>query len=736
MNRALQCHGAVSRCRAGQLRDLPLPVLAKSIIVAAGFWFAVSAAATVVTVWNQAALTEVTPVSKLGPPAIARALAIAHTCMYDAWSVYDVSAAATLGDTPRRPASERTDANKAKAISYAAYNCQLNLFPGGASRLAAVMTGLGYDPNDKSTDLTTPQGIGNVAAARVIHFRRDDGSNQYGNLSASGVPYSDYTGYAPRNPPLPFCAPQTVGSCPPNIADPLHWQPLISNTGVTQVFIAPHWERVTPFALTAATEYDNQPGIIPPPDIQVPGHYLANVLQVAQYSYALGDPLNLPENLRRKLVVEYWADGPNSVLPPGHWGVFAQFVSARDQHSIDDDVKMFFAMHNASFDASIVCWHIKRFYDGVRPITAARYLAQTGQVPTVTAWGGPGQPTDLTYPTEKWIPYNPGSNLSPSFAAYFSGHSVFSRSSATVLQLFTGSDTFGYSTVLSGTVLSPFGRVEPLIPPAPPTTFTYPTFSSAAAEAGLSRLYGGIHFSDDNDTGQRVGALVGQQAWVQSKLYFGGLIATDNTSNATSTNATTLSWPHTVGTANNRLLLVGISCRDGSSLLGVTYGGQPLKRRQAQNGPGNQDRIELWYLLAPPSGTANVVATLTNASHVVGGAVSFTAVNQSQPFGESASASGQTTTASVNVSDTSSDQVVFSMIAASEGANPVIVTGGQTAAWSNGSGTTSTDILGAAATAPGTESGLLASYALATSQPWALGAVALKPALIRMGQHH
>ena len=187
MNRALQCHGAVSRCRAGQLRDLPLPVLAKSIIVAAGFWFAVSAAATVVTVWNQAALTEVTPVSKLGPPAIARALAIAHTCMYDAWSVYDVSAAATLGDTPRRPASERTDANKAKAISYAAYNCQLNLFPGGASRLAAVMTGLGYDPNDKSTDLTTPQGIGNVAAARVIHFRRDDGSNQYGNLSASRI---------------------------------------------------------------------------------------------------------------------------------------------------------------------------------------------------------------------------------------------------------------------------------------------------------------------------------------------------------------------------------------------------------------------------------------------------------------------------------------------------------------------------------------------------------------------
>jgi hypothetical protein len=736
MKRAVLGYRVVSRCRTGQLLDLPLPVLAKSIIVAAGLWFAVSAAATVVTVWNQAALTEVTPVSKLGPPIIARALAIAHTCMYDAWSVYDVGAAATLGNTPRRPASERTDANKAKAISYAAYNCLLNLFPGGASRLAAVMTGLGYDPNDRSTDLTTPQGIGNVAASRVIHFRRNDGSNQYGNLSASGVPYSDYTGYAPRNAPLPFCSPQTVGSCPPNIADPLHWQPLISNTGATQVFIAPHWERVTPFALTAATEYDNQPGIIPLPDIQVPGHYLANVLQVAQYSYALGDPLNLAEGLRRKLVVEYWADGPNSVLPPGHWAVFAQYISQRDNHSIDQDVQMFFAMHNASFDASIVCWHIKRFYDGVRPITAARYLAQTGQVPTVTAWGGPGQPTDLTYPTEKWIPYNPGSNVTPSFPGYFSGHSVFSRSSATVLQLFTGRDTFGYSTVLSGTALSPFGRVEPLIPPAPPTTFTYPTFSSAAAEAGLSRLYGGIHFSDDNDTGQRVGVLVGQQAWGQAQLYFAGLIAIDDTSNATSTNATTLSWPHTVGSANNRLLLVGISSGNGSSLLGVTYGGKPLKRLLVQNGPGNQNRIELWYVLAPPSGTANVVATLANAAHVVGGAVSFTAVNQSRPFGESASASGQTAAASLNVSDTSGDQVVFSIIAANEGANPIILTGGQTATWNNGSGTRSSDILGAAATGAGAESGVPISYTLATSQSWALGAVALKPALIRMGLPH
>ena len=90
----------------------------------------------------------------------------------------------------------------------------------------------------------------------------------------------------------------------------------------------------------------------------------------------------------------------------------------------------------------------------------------------------------------------------------------------------------------------------------------------------------------------------------------------------------------------------------------------------------------------------------------------------------------------MNISYTSNDQVVFSMVAANEGANPVVVTGAETAAWNNGSGTASTDILGAGATGPGNESAVPVSYVFSTSQPWALGAVALKPALARMGLPH
>jgi hypothetical protein len=549
----------------------------KVVTFAAGVLFSTSAEATIVGDWNEAALAEVRA-SKLGPPMVARALAIAHTCMYDAWAQYDEHAVATtvLRDSLRQPAGERTDPNKAKAISFAAYRCLMNLFPAGASasHLEQVMSAHGYS----LTDTTTPANIGNTAAQAVIDARANDGSNQYGNEQCQSgkvcpsnpvtvltpvpcvsqtypwttVPlmqlgdapselqplpcvgpggaqkgaYADYDNaaahyshYVPSNPLMGYCDPLTT-VCPapddfidpsltslwPDVVDPDHWQPLvyiITNPHARQTFVGAHWENVTPFALTSAKQFDN---IVPKPDvIKNAAHYEQNVDEILQYSADL--------DAGRKLIVEYWADGPDSELPPGHWGLFAQDVSRRKQHSIDEDVKMFFAMHNASFDAGIIAWHFKRKYDGVRPITAIRYLKQ-GQM--VRAWGGPGQPT--TYiPGEKWMPYNPGNNLTPPFPGYFSGHSTFSSASATVLQLFTGDDYFGFSTVIPAN----FGRVEPGIP-AVPTTVSFATFSEAAQQAGLSRLYGGIHFSDDNTVGQTVGALIGQQAWDKAQTYFNG----------------------------------------------------------------------------------------------------------------------------------------------------------------------------------------------------------------------
>jgi hypothetical protein len=327
---------------------------------------------------------------------VARALAIAHTCIYDAWAAYDRDAVGTTDrrGRRRRPAGERTDPNKAQAISFAAYRCLVNLFADSnlfpltgadaARRLAAMMVSHGYDPANNSTDQTTPAGIGNTAAQAVIEARSSDGSDQYGDLQnpqntpaqcpALTGPYADYTCYKPRNPPMGFCTP-SLTDCPAlEVADPNHWQPLIGPPelgSVTQKCIGAFWANVTPFALISAEQFDDR---VPQPDIFKDAvHYAQNVDAILQFSAEL--------DAARKLIVEYWADGPASELPPGHWGLFAQFVSQRDQHTIDQDVKMFFAMHNASFDAGIVAWHVKRKYDSVRPITAIRYFEARSNSP-------------------------------------------------------------------------------------------------------------------------------------------------------------------------------------------------------------------------------------------------------------------------------------------------------------------------------------------------------------------
>src|SRR5215471_6538361 len=161
---------------------------------------------TIVVQWNQAVLQGVRD-STLGPPMVARALAIVHTCIYDAWAAYDMRAEGTqLSGSLRRPQNEHTVANQTEAISFAAYRAAIDLFPGDkASVFDPLMAQLGYDINDTSTDTRTPSGIGNVACAAVLAFRHSDGSNQLGTLAnpgaPTGVPYADYTGYVPVNKP-------------------------------------------------------------------------------------------------------------------------------------------------------------------------------------------------------------------------------------------------------------------------------------------------------------------------------------------------------------------------------------------------------------------------------------------------------------------------------------------------------------------------------------------------------
>ena len=224
-----------------------------------------------------------------------------------------------------------------------------------------------------------------------MDFRHHDGSNQLGDLNPGA--YSDYTGYAPVNTPTA-------------INNPNRWQPLQVGANV-QKFITPHWGKVKPYALVIGSQFRKD--LLKPANyFTEPARYKRQAKQVLEYSAHLSD--------EKKVIAEYWADGPSSELPPGHWALFAEFVSERDHHTVDQDVKMFFAMTNAVFDASIASWDAKRAFDYVRPVTAIHFL-YAGQ--TVESWEGSIDGAD-------WKPYQAANVVTPPFSEYISGHSVFS----------------------------------------------------------------------------------------------------------------------------------------------------------------------------------------------------------------------------------------------------------------------------------------------------------------------
>ncbi|HEY3241068.1 MAG TPA: phosphoesterase, partial [Acidimicrobiia bacterium] len=182
--------------------------------------------------------------ARTGPTVGSRALAVLHTCMYDAWAAYDPVAVGTRrGASLRRPPEEQTLENKQEAISRAAHLAATDLYPALASRFDAVLAAQGYDPAAGAADGSpagaadgSPAAVARQACQAVLDFRHRDGSNQLGDEPGStGVPYSDWTGYQPVNDP-------------DHLRHPDHWQPLRTPDGrggtAVQQFLTPHWGRV------------------------------------------------------------------------------------------------------------------------------------------------------------------------------------------------------------------------------------------------------------------------------------------------------------------------------------------------------------------------------------------------------------------------------------------------------------------------------------------------------------
>jgi hypothetical protein len=432
---------------------------------------------------------------RIGPPMVARSLALLHTAIYDVWALHDANALPVRISLPRIVGA--TTARLEKAISHAAHGVLVDQFPSEAARFDTTLTSLGSSPST-STDPATPEGLGNLVAKAVIAYARGDGANQDGSLAPGAGTYGDYTGFMPKNPPMRVTAPAQ----PSDILDPTRWQPLAYSDGggIERLppFIAPQWQHVRTFALASAGQFRPEP----------PAR-LASQAFLDQARHVIDVQTSL--TVKQKVIAEYWADGPSSELPPGHWELFAIFVSNRDAHTLTQDVKMFFALACAIHDAAIATWECKRYYDYVRPVTAIRHLMRGKRI---RGWNG----TDEVFMLgEAWRPYQVPTFPTPPFPEYTSGHSAFSMAAAEVLRRFTGSDAFGGSYTQAVPL-----RVEPGLAAAVGVVLQWPTFTAAAQEAGESRLYGGIHFYEGNVAGLELGRKVGAVAFEKAQGYWSG----------------------------------------------------------------------------------------------------------------------------------------------------------------------------------------------------------------------
>ncbi len=426
------------------------------------------------------------------PTITSRYLGLIFVSVFDAWTRYDEKAIPVyLEGVDRRPESERTPEHKEAAISYAAYRAMCEYYDTDSTIFREFMMALGYDPDNQTTDPNTPEGIGNLAAQAVIEARKYDGANQYGEEEGSnGKPYFDYTGY------------QSVNSPDENV-DLKRWQPKYFSDGKGGKYapgcLTPYWQHVEPIGLESADQF--RPG--PPPAIG--SEQLAKEVQ---------EVIEMQANLtdEQRALVEFMRDGPRSVQQAGHWLKFAQDVSRRDQHTLDEDVKMYFLNQVTAMDAFIASWDSKMYYDFARPYALVHDYYQD-QV--IKAWGGPDQGM-VEMAGQQWRPYSPETFLCPPFPSYVSGHSTISGACGEALKLFTGSDEFGESVDLVPGALTEPNNLGDTV------TLHFPTFTDAANMAGISRVLGGYHIQADNIEGLKLGRNVAHEVWKFYLEHVGG----------------------------------------------------------------------------------------------------------------------------------------------------------------------------------------------------------------------
>ena len=287
----------------------------------------------------------------------------------------------------------------------------------------------------------------------------------------------------------------------------------------------------------------------------------------------------VPRGDYTRVLAEFWADGPDSETPPGHWFTILNYVSDHPLlekrfngqgdilPDLEWDVKTYFILGGAMHDAAVTSWGVKGWYDYIRPISAIRYMASLGQSSDITlgnynpqgiqlmpgfievveegdplagaanqnvgkiklySWRGHDFVNDPETDTsgvgwilsEDWWPYQRPSFVTPPFAGYVSGHSTYSRAAAEVMTLITGDDYF------PGGIGEFHARQNEFLVfeegPSVDVTLQWATYRDASDQCSLSRIWGGIHPPSDDIPGRLMGYEIGNEAYDFAVPYFYG----------------------------------------------------------------------------------------------------------------------------------------------------------------------------------------------------------------------
>ena len=291
-------------------------------------------------------------------------------------------------------------------------------------------------------------------------------------------------------------------------------------------------------------------------------------------------PQMVPRADYARVLAEFWADGPDSETPPGHWFTILNYVNDHPQFEkrfkgegailgeLEWDVKAYFTMGGAMHDAAISAWGMKGWYDYVRPVSAIRYLADQGQdnpalgsysiagIPLepgyielvetgdplagpgdenvgkikILAWKGPDFITDPETDVagvdwilaENWWPYQRPSFVTPPFAGFVSGHSTYSRAAAEVMTMLTGDEFFPGGVGEFEAPQNEFLVFED--GPSVNIILQWATYRDASDQCSLSRIWGGIHPPADDIPGRLAGIEIGTDAFDHAEQHFLGLI--------------------------------------------------------------------------------------------------------------------------------------------------------------------------------------------------------------------